>query len=49
MKNFYSIKEAADYLEVDYKVVYRLVREGKIPSGQPARGRRYPNRPSNTT
>lgn len=33
-KDFYSIKEAADYLEVDYKVVYRLVREGKIPSSR---------------
>lgn len=33
-KNFYSIKEAADYLQVDYKVVYRLVREGKIPSSR---------------
>lgn len=32
MKQFYSIKEAAEYLQVDYKVVYRLVREGKIPS-----------------
>jgi excisionase family DNA binding protein len=32
MKSFYSIKEAADYLDVDYKVVYRLVKEGAIPS-----------------
>lgn len=31
-KNFYSIQEAADYLQVDYKVVYRLVKDGKLPS-----------------
>ncbi|GAB4570390.1 MAG: hypothetical protein Kow0047_24000 [Anaerolineae bacterium] len=30
MKRFYSIKEAAKYLDVDYKVVYRLVKEGEI-------------------
>jgi len=32
MANFYSIQEAADYLQVDYKVVYRLVKEGRISS-----------------
>jgi excisionase family DNA binding protein len=32
MPQFFSIQEAAVYLDVDYKVVYRLVREGKIPS-----------------
>lgn len=34
MAQFYSIQEAADFLQVDYKVVYRLVREGKIPSSR---------------
>lgn len=29
---FYSIQEAAEILKVDYKVVYRLVKEGRIPS-----------------
>lgn len=29
---FYSIQEAAELLKVDYKVVYRLVKEGRIPS-----------------
>jgi len=32
MAQHFSIQEAAQYLDVDYKVVYRLVREGKIPS-----------------
>lgn len=32
MAQHFSIQEAAEYLDVDYKVVYRLVREGKIPS-----------------
>jgi excisionase family DNA binding protein len=34
MAQFYSIQEAADYLQVDYKVVYRLVRDGSIPSSR---------------
>jgi excisionase family DNA binding protein len=34
MRKFYSVKEAADYLQVDYKVVYRLVRQGDIPSSR---------------
>lgn len=34
MAQFYSIQEAADYLQVDYKVVYRLVRDGSIPSAR---------------
>jgi excisionase family DNA binding protein len=32
MEQYFSIQEAAQYLDVDYKVVYRLVREGKIRS-----------------
>ncbi|MCB0156579.1 MAG: helix-turn-helix domain-containing protein [Caldilineaceae bacterium] len=31
---FLSIKEAADYLQVDYKVVYRLVKEGRLPASR---------------
>lgn len=34
MAQFYSVQEAADYLQVDYKVVYRLVKEGKLPSSR---------------
>ncbi len=34
MAPFYSVREAADYLQVDYKVVYRLVKEGKLPSSR---------------
>jgi excisionase family DNA binding protein len=34
MAPFYSVQEAADYLQVDYKVVYRLVKEGKLPSSR---------------
>ena len=34
MAQFFSVQEAADYLEVDYKVVYRLVKEGKLPSSR---------------
>jgi excisionase family DNA binding protein len=34
MTHFYTIQEAADYLRVDYKVVYRLVKEGKLPSSR---------------
>lgn len=32
MTRYFSIQEAADFLKVDYKVVYRLVKEGRIPS-----------------
>ncbi len=31
---FISIKEAADYLNVEYKTVYRLVRLGQLPAGR---------------
>jgi len=31
---FLSIKEAADYLRVDYKTIYRLVRAGQLPAAQ---------------
>ena len=34
MKTFLSIKEAAEYLEVEYKTVYRLVRQGALPAGK---------------
>ena len=34
MGPFLSIQEAADYLGVDYKTVYRLVRAGKLPAGK---------------
>jgi|GEM_PF-3253196 len=34
MAQFYSIQEAANFLQVDYKVVYRLVRDGSIPSSR---------------
>ena len=34
MKTFYSIQDAAAYLQVDYKVVYRLVKEGEIPAAR---------------
>ena len=37
MGTFWSIKDAADYLGVDYKTVYRLVRQGEIPSGRVGR------------
>ena len=37
MGEFWSIKDAADYLGVDYKTVYRLVRLGEIPSGRVGR------------
>lgn len=33
-KQFLSIKDAADYLGVDYKTVYRLVRSGELPAGK---------------
>lgn len=33
-KSFLSIKDAADYLGVDYKTVYRLVRSGELPAGK---------------
>ena len=33
-KSFISIKDAADYLGVDYKTVYRLVRSGELPAGK---------------
>ena len=31
---FLSIKEAADYLRVDYKTIYRLVRAGQLPAAR---------------
>lgn len=34
MAEFWSIKEAAAYLGVGYKTVYRLVRDGEIPAGK---------------
>lgn len=34
MKAFVSIREAADYLGVEYKTVYRLVKSGEIPAGK---------------
>ncbi len=34
MGPFLSIQAAADYLGVDYKTVYRLVRAGKLPAGK---------------
>ncbi len=34
MKEFWSLKEVADYLDVEYKTVYRLVRKGEIPAGK---------------
>lgn len=34
MAEFWSIKEAASYLGVGYKTVYRLVRDGEIPAGK---------------
>ena len=34
MKAFLSIKEAAEYLGVEYKTVYRLVKQGKLPAGK---------------
>jgi excisionase family DNA binding protein len=34
MAEFWSIKEVANYLGVDYKTVYRLVRKGDIPAGK---------------
>jgi excisionase family DNA binding protein len=34
MKAFVSIKEAAEYLGVEYKTVYRLVKAGDIPAGK---------------
>lgn len=34
MSEFWSIKEVASYLGVEYKTVYRLVRRGEIPAGK---------------
>ncbi len=34
MKKFWSIKDVAEYLGVEYKTVYRLVRKGEIPAGK---------------
>jgi excisionase family DNA binding protein len=34
LKAFYSIKDAAEYLGVEYKTVWRLVRSGELPSGK---------------
>ena len=31
-KPFLSVREVADYLDIDYKTVYRLVRKGEIPA-----------------
>jgi excisionase family DNA binding protein len=32
IKPFLSVREVADYLDIDYKTVYRLVRKGEIPA-----------------
>ena len=32
--SFISIKDAAEYIGVDYKTVYRLVRSGELPAGK---------------
>ena len=37
MTQYMSIKDVAEYLEVDYKTVYRLVRKGEIASSQVGR------------
>lgn len=34
MGSFLSIQDAAEYLGVDYKTVYRLVRAGQLPAGK---------------
>lgn len=34
MKEFLSIKEVAEYLDVDYKTIYRLAMQGEIPAGK---------------
>lgn len=34
MKAFLSIKDAAEYLGVEYKTVYRLVKQGELPAGK---------------
>jgi excisionase family DNA binding protein len=34
MDNFLGIREAADYLSVEYKTIYRLVRSGELPAGK---------------
>jgi excisionase family DNA binding protein len=34
MKSFFSIKETANYLGLEYKTVYRLVRAGEIPAAR---------------
>jgi len=34
MTRFFSIQAAADFLQVDYKLVYRLVKERRIPSSR---------------
>lgn len=34
MKEFLSIREVAEYLDVDYKTIYRLVQAGEMPAGK---------------
>ena len=34
MKSYLSIQEAAENLGVEYKTVYRLVKQGEIPAGK---------------
>ncbi len=34
MRSFLSIQEAADILNVQYKTVYRLVRDGELPAAR---------------
>lgn len=34
MKEFLSIREVAEYLEVDYKTIYRLIQQGQMPAGK---------------
>lgn len=34
MTEFLGIKEAAEYLNVEYKTIYRLVRAGELPAGK---------------
>lgn len=33
-ERFFSIREAAEYLAVDYKTVYRLIKRGELPAGR---------------
>lgn len=34
MKSFLSIKETAEYLGLEYKTIYRLVRAGELPAAR---------------